>query len=62
MMNRALSNSDQIASSIATIKEQSIETNGTVKLIQQAQEAQSRAISDHEARMRVLERANSRSN
>ena len=36
---------------------QSLETNGTVKLIQQSQDTQNRIIADHEARVRVLESA-----
>jgi hypothetical protein len=52
MMDRSLNASDQMAAAVATIKEQAIETNSSVKLIQQALESQGRAISDHGMRAR----------
>lgn len=58
LSSRAVDSFDRINSKVDTIKDQSIETNGTVKLIQQTQSEQTRLIVDHETRMRVLENLN----
>lgn len=55
MMNRAVESVDKISIKVDAIKDQSIETGGTLKLIQQSQDVQRRMIDDHEARVRVLE-------
>lgn len=55
MMNRAVSSVDIVSAKVDAIRDQSIETGGTMKLIQQSQETQSRMLADHEARVRVLE-------
>lgn len=58
MMNRAVDSVDQIKSKVDTIREQSLETNGNVKLIQLTQGVQTAIIADHEARVRSLEGIN----
>lgn len=54
MMNRAVNSVDTISAKIDTLRDQAIETGGTVKLIQQLQGSQQRALDDHEARLRAL--------
>lgn len=58
MMNRAVDAVDKMVAKVDTIKEQSLETNGTVKLIQQTQGMQTQIIADHESRVRTLENLN----
>jgi hypothetical protein len=58
MMNRAVESVDRISTKVDSLREQSLETNGTVKLIQQSQDVQNRILADHEARMRLLESYN----
>jgi hypothetical protein len=58
MMNRAVASVDRIAEKVETIRDQSFQTSGTVKLIQQNQDVQTRTIYDHETRVRVLENYN----
>lgn len=57
MMNRAVSSVDAISRKVDTIREQSLETNGALKLIQQSQQSQGQILADHETRVRVLERS-----
>jgi hypothetical protein len=56
MMNRAVS-SDKISEKIDTLRDQALETNGSVKLIQQMRSGQARIIDDHEVRLRAAENA-----
>src|SRR6266705_527991 len=58
MMNRAVDSVDKISSKMESIREQSLETNGNVKLIQLTQGVQTQIIADHEARVRALEGVN----
>lgn len=60
MMGRAVESVDKISNKVDVIREQSIETNGNVKMIQQAQVNQTQIIADHETRMRFLENYNRR--
>lgn len=62
ILNRGVSSVDQVSakidsvqSDISRVREQAIETNGTVKIIQQMQTVQGLTISDHETRVRILE-------
>jgi hypothetical protein len=57
MLNRAVEAVDRLGSKVDAIREQGLETNGTVKLIQLGQDNQNRIVADHEARVRALERA-----
>lgn len=56
MLQRSVNTVDQISAKVDTVKDQSTETNSTVKLIQQTQSVQSQIIADHESRVRILER------
>jgi hypothetical protein len=58
MMSHAVDVVDKIGNKVDTIREQSVETNGNVKLIQQTQVMQTQVLADHEARMRFLENFN----
>jgi hypothetical protein len=55
MLNRAVDAVDRLSAKVDALREQSLDISGTVKLIQQSQDTQSRAIADHEARVRLLE-------
>lgn len=55
MMNRAVNSVDKMSDKMEMLREQGLETNGTVKLIQQTQGTQTQLISDHEVRVRALE-------
>jgi hypothetical protein len=46
---------DKISEKIDTLRDQALETNGSVKLIQQTQISQGRMLDDHEARLRAAE-------
>ncbi len=56
MLQRGVNAVDEVARKVDTIRDQTIETNGNVKLIQQTQQVQSSILTDHEGRMRLLER------
>lgn len=56
MIQRGVSTVDDVGRKVDTLSVQSVETNGTVKMIQQTQAIQTQIIADHEARMRLLER------
>ena len=55
MLQRGVSSVDEVSRKIDTMKEQALDTNGTVKLIQQTQTQQTQIIADHEVRVRSLE-------
>jgi hypothetical protein len=55
MLNRAVDAVDRLSAKVDALREQSLDISGTVKLIQQSQDTQSRVIADHEARVRLLE-------
>jgi hypothetical protein len=57
MMNRAVSSVDSISEKIDKVREQAVETNGTIKLLQQLQTADHQMLSDHEFRLRGVEQA-----
>ena len=57
MINRGITAVDDISKKIDTVKDNAIEMNGTVKVIQQTQAVQSQILADHETRVRILERA-----
>lgn len=55
MLQRSISTVDEIARKIDSVKDLSVETSLNVKLIQQMQQFQASAVSDHEARVRAIE-------
>jgi hypothetical protein len=55
MMNRAVSSVDKISEKIDTLRDQAVETTGSIKLIQQSQGNQARILDDHEVRLRAAE-------
>jgi hypothetical protein len=55
MSNRSMSSSDAISAKIDPLKDQAIETNGAMKLMQQLQSNQARILDDHGARLRAAE-------
>jgi hypothetical protein len=57
MVQRSVSTVDLIVSKVDGVKDQVTETNNNVKVIQLTQETQKAILADHEARVRVLERA-----
>lgn len=56
MVLRGINAVDDVAKKVDTIRDQTLETNGNVKLIQQTQTIQGATLADHESRMRTLER------
>ena len=58
MVQRGVSTGDVVAEKIDRLRDQSIETNGTVKLIQQTQAVQGASLTDHESRIRIQENLN----
>lgn len=55
MVQRGVNTIDDVSKKIDTMRDQALETNGTVKLIQQTQGIQTQIIADHELRVRTLE-------
>jgi hypothetical protein len=55
MINRGVSTIDEVSHKIDHVAYSALETNGTVKLIQQTQGQQQQIIADHEIRVRSLE-------
>lgn len=58
MLERSVATIDNMAAKIDTIRDQTIETGGAIKLIQQSQTVQGQILADHEARVRALESIN----
>lgn len=58
MIQRSVNTVDSISAKIDTIHDQTVDTNVSIKLIQQSQESQGRLLADHEQRVRILENAN----
>ena len=55
LLNRNITNQDEISRKVDTIRDNSFETNANVKLIQQILTIQGTMLADHEARVRLLE-------
>lgn len=56
LLQRSVNTVDEISRKVDTVNEKTVETNSTVKLIQQTQTMQGALIADHEGRIRGLER------
>jgi hypothetical protein len=56
LLIRSVSTVDDIGHKVDSVHDQVLETGGTVKVIQQTQTVQGQILTDHEARMRALER------
>lgn len=56
MLNRSIATVDHISLKVDQLRDQLIDTNSTMRLMQQTQQVQNSVINDHETRMRGLER------
>lgn len=58
MIQRGVNSVDMLTAKMDMIHDQTLDTNASIKLIQQNQESQGRLLADHEMRVRMLENIN----
>lgn len=56
MIQRGVASVDRLGDKVDALKEQLTDTTVTIRIIQQSQQVQNSVITDHEMRMRILER------